>query len=76
MNGQDSRSTRDVELLLAAMGLNSLPLGYTLVVIPIYLNNIGFSGEVIGAVTAASSIGATVALVPFAIAADRYGRAL
>lgn len=59
---------------MAAMGLNSLPLGYTLVVLPIYLSNIGFSGEVIGAITAASSLASTIALIPFAIAADRYGR--
>ncbi len=74
MSGPDSSGARDVRLLLAAMGLNSLPLGYTLVVMPIYLSNLGFSGEVIGGITAASSFGATVALIPFAIAADRYGR--
>ena len=56
------------------MGLNSLPLGYTLVVLPIYLKQIGFSGEVIGAIVAVSSIANTIALIPFAIAADRYGR--
>lgn len=56
------------------MGLNSLPLGYTLVVLPIYLNVIGFSGEIIGAITAVSSLANTIALVPFALAADRYGR--
>lgn len=65
---------RDIAILLASMGLNSLPLGYSLVVLPIYLNEIGFSGEIIGAVTAVSSIANTVALVPFALAADRYGR--
>jgi len=64
----------DVTLLLAAMGLNSLPLGFTLVVLPIYLSNIGFSAEVIGAVTSISSVANTIALIPFAIAADRYGR--
>ena len=73
MSGRGSH-VGDVGLLLAAMGLNSLPLGYTLVVMPIYLSNIGFSAEVIGTITAASSFGATVALIPFAIAADRYGR--
>ena len=56
------------------MGLNSLPLGYTLVVLPIYLNEIGFSGETIGPITAVSSVANTIALVPFALAADRYGR--
>jgi hypothetical protein len=30
------------------MALNSLPLGFTLVVLPIYLSEIGFSAEVIG----------------------------
>lgn len=74
MSGLHSRGVRDVRLLLAAMGLNSVPLGYTLVVMPIYLSNLGFSGEVIGAITATSSFGATIALIPFAIAADRYGR--
>lgn len=56
------------------MGLNSLPLGYTLVVLPIYLNEIGFSGEVIGAVSSVSAIANTIGLVPFALAADKYGR--
>jgi MFS family permease len=69
-----ARDSRDVALLLGAVGLNSLPYGYTLVVLPIYLSDIGFSGQVIGAVSSASSIAATVALIPFAIAADRYGR--
>jgi MFS family permease len=73
MSGQDL-DRRDVKLLLVAMGINSLPLGYTLVVLPIYLSNLGFSGEVIGAITAASSFGSTIGLIPFAIAADRYGR--
>jgi MFS family permease len=56
------------------MGLNSLPLGYTLVVLPIYLSEIGFSGEVIGAVSSVSAIANTIGLVPFALAADKYGR--
>jgi MFS family permease len=56
------------------MALNSLPLGFTLVVLPIYLSEIGFSAEAIGAITSASSIANTLALIPFAIAADRYGR--
>lgn len=71
-NGESSRT--NVGLLLAAMGLNSLPLGFTLVALPIYLNAIGFSSETIGLITSVSSIANTVALVPFAIAADRYGR--
>jgi len=74
MSGHESHGSRDVKLLLAAMGLNALPLGYTLVVLPIYLSDLGFSGEVIGAITAVSSFASTVALIPFAIAADRYGR--
>lgn len=69
--GNDSR---DTALLVVAMGLNSLPYGYTLVVLPIYLHELGFSGQIIGAVTAVSSLANTVALIPFAIAADRYGR--
>ena len=51
-----------------------MPFGFTLVVLPIYLSNIGFSSQVIGYVTAVSSISSTIALIPFAIAADRYGR--
>jgi MFS family permease len=69
-----ARSLSDIHLLLAAIGLNSLPLGYTLVVLPIYLSEIGFSGEVIGAITTAAAVSNTVMIVPFAIAADRYGR--
>jgi MFS family permease len=74
MSDHESHSARDVKLLLVAMGINALPLGYTLVVLPIYLSDLGFSGEVIGAITAASSIASTIGLIPFAIAADRYGR--
>jgi MFS family permease len=70
----DRHPLRDIRLLLAAMGLNSLPLGYTLVVLPIYLKQIGFTGDVIGVVVAVSSVANTIALIPFAIAADRYGR--
>jgi len=68
------KNALNVRLLLAGMALNSLPLGFTLVVLPIYLNYIGFSAQVIGGITSASSIANTVALVPFAILADRYGR--
>jgi len=64
----------DLLLLLGAMGLNSLPLGYTLVVLPIYLSQLGFPGDLIGAITTAAAISNTVMIVPFAIAADRYGR--
>ncbi|MGA8856179.1 MAG: MFS transporter [Candidatus Bathyarchaeia archaeon] len=74
MSGYELHNARDVKLLLVAMGINALPLGYTLVVLPIYLSNLGFSGEVIGAITAASSFASTIGLIPFAIAADRYGR--
>jgi len=69
-----SPNSLSVRLLLVSMALNSTPLGFTLVVLPIYLNQIGFSAEVIGGITSASSIANTAALVPFAIAADRYGR--
>jgi MFS family permease len=68
------QSARDLRFLLAAMGLNSLPLGYTLVVLPIYLSEIGFSGTIIGAVSSVSAIANTIALIPFALAADKYGR--
>jgi len=74
LSAHDPHSSREVALLLAAMGLTSLPYGYTLVVLPIYLTEIGFPGVIVGAVTAVSSIANTIALIPFAIAADRYGR--
>jgi len=74
LSSKETHSRRDVNMLLLAMGLNSLPLGFTLVVLPIYLSDIGFSGEVIGAVSAVSAFANTVGLIPFAIAADRYGR--
>jgi len=73
-SGSVSRDSWDRWLLLIGMGLNSLPLGYDLVVLPIYLNEIGYLGEIIGAITSVSSIASTVALVPFAVAADRLGR--
>jgi len=74
LNVKDPDNPRDFRLLLASMGLNSLPLGYTLVVLPIYLNEIGFSGEIIGVVSSVSAIANTIGLVPFALAADKYGR--
>lgn len=74
MSNNERQNQFDVKLLLFAMGLNSLPLGFTLVVLPIYLSDIGFSGEVIGTVSAVSSFANTVALIPFAIAADKLGR--
>jgi len=74
MAGVDARAALDFRLLLITMGLNSLPLGYTLVVLPIYLSEIGFSAEVIGAVSSVSAIANTIALVPFALGADKYGR--
>ncbi len=74
MSNRDSHRALDANLLLGAMALNSLPYGFTLVVLPIYLSNIGFSGEIIGYVTSVSSIANTIALIPFAVAADRYGR--
>jgi MFS family permease len=74
MGKHDLHRSRDTGLLLGAMALNSLPFGFTLVVLPIYLSNIGFSAEIIGDVTSVSSIASTIALIPFAIAADRYGR--
>jgi MFS family permease len=74
LSNRGTQSSRDIRLLLAGMGLNSLPFGYTLVVLPIYLHDIGFSAESIGAIAAVSAIANTIGLVPFAIAADRYGR--
>ncbi len=71
---QGSASQRDLRRVLAAMGLNVIPLGYTLVVLPIYLNEIGFSEGTVGAITAMSAIANTFARVPSALAADRYGR--
>ena len=56
------------------MGLGSLPLGYTFVVLPIYLREIGFSGGLIGAITTAAVAANAIAIVPFAFVADRYGR--
>jgi len=71
---QESHSQRDLMRVLAAMGFSVIPLGYTLVVLPIYLNEIGFSEGTIGAITSISAITNTFALVPCALAADRYGR--
>jgi MFS family permease len=74
LNARSKERRSDLTLLLAAMCLNTLPFGYTLVVLPIYLSQIGFSGEIIGTITAVSGVANTIALIPFAIAADRYGR--
>jgi len=74
MSGRHVYSGRDARVLLAAMGLNSLPFGFTLVVLPIYLIDIGYSPEIVGAITSISTLANTIALIPFAIIADRYGR--
>jgi len=74
MSRSETHDERDLVLLLVSMGLNSLPWGYMLVVLPIYLADIGYSGALIGLVTSVSSIANTIALIPFAIVADRYGR--
>ena len=72
----DVHTHSDLVLLLSAMGLNSLPLGYTLVVLLIYLNELGYSGDLIGIITMAAAASNTIMTVPFAIAADRYGTSL
>ena len=74
MGSHAKSSSRDVNVLLVAMGLNSLPFGYTLVVLPIYLTEIGLSPEIVGAITSISTFANTITLIPFALAADRYGR--
>ena len=71
---REHEDSTDILLLLVAMSLNSIPLGYMLVVLPIYLSQIGFSGELIGIIATAAAISNTIMIVPFAIAADRYGR--
>jgi MFS family permease len=56
------------------MTLNSLPFGFTLVVLPIYLTQIGFSAGAIGLIISVSGVANTAGLMPAAIAANTYGR--
>ena len=66
--------SRDVLLLLTSMVLASVPVGYLLVVLPLYLNRAGLEPSVIGLLYSLSGL-VTAGLVAFSGAlADRFGR--
>lgn len=70
----ESMLTRDSKLILAWLLLNSIPFGYMNVVPLVYLVDIGYDPSVVGAIYAAGAIANTVALIPFGLLADKYGR--
>lgn len=69
-----TRPTRDVGFLLASMVLSSVPVGYLLVVLPLYLSRAGLKPALIGLLYSLSGL-VTAGLVAFSGAlADRFGR--
>jgi MFS family permease len=66
--------TREAKLILLSVLLNSIPIGYMNVVPFVYLHDIGFGASLIGIIYAASAVANTVALIPFGLLADKYGR--
>ncbi|MBI1800095.1 MAG: MFS transporter, partial [Chloroflexi bacterium] len=66
--------TPDALRLILATLLTSFPIGYMLIVMPIYFNKVGLDSEIIGRLYAVSSIVSAVLLVVFGVMADRFGR--
>ena len=68
------RPSRDVALLLGSLVLATIPVGYLLVVLPLYLNRAGIEPALIGFLYSVSGL-VTAILVAFSGAlADRFGR--
>src|SRR5437879_2710047 len=61
-------------LLIASSLLGSIPIGFLIVALPIYLDHVGLHPELIGTLFTISGIASALVLVVFGILADRYGR--
>lgn len=70
----DHLLTHNSTLLLFSAFLNTIPVGYLNVVPLVYLAEIGYDPATIGLIYSVSAVALTVALIPFGLLADRYGR--
>src|SRR5579884_1026294 len=62
-------------LILSSL-LGSIPVGFLIVALPIYLDHIGLHPELIGTLFTISGIASALLLIVFGILADRFGRKL
>ena len=60
--------------LCVATAFSALPIGYLMIVMPIYLNKVGINPRDIGGLYAVSSIVSAVLVFVFGLLADRFGR--
>lgn len=65
---------RAVWLLLLGDMLATIPVGFSLVAIPIYLSRIGFSAGTSGLLLSLAGLAPAAVMIPFSILADRRGR--
>jgi MFS family permease len=68
--------SRDVTLLLASLVLATIPAGYLLVVLPLYLNRLGIEPALIGFLYSLSGLVTAVLIAFSGVLADRFGRRL
>ena len=66
--------TKDCVLLLLGEVIKWIPIGYLLVVLPIYLHQIGFDPFLIGSFITASGLAIVITLPLTGYLSDRYGR--
>ncbi len=64
----------DAVRLNFATALTSLPIGYLIIVLPIYFNKVGLDPALIGQLYAVSGVTSALLLVVFGLLADRFGR--
>jgi MFS family permease len=65
---------RDIGFLLASMVLSSVPIGYLLVVLPLYLSRIGLEPALIGLLYSLSGLVTAGLVAGSGALADRFGR--
>src|SRR5438270_13492933 len=61
-------------LLIGSSFFGSIPIGFLIVALPIYLDHVGLHPELIGTLFTISGIASAILLIVFGILADRYGR--
>lgn len=63
-----------VWLLLLGDWFANIPIGFSLVAVPIYLSRIGFSAGAAGLLLSLAGLAPAATMIPFSILADRLGR--
>ncbi|MGH7908051.1 MAG: MFS transporter [Candidatus Binataceae bacterium] len=66
--------TNDLIYLLAGRGLRSLAQGYLLIIVPLYLDLLGYNAEHLGILFAASAVVSAIMVGAVGILSDRFGR--